>query len=116
MSKRSSLAKNSPREKHRFFPRLLHKPPFAYGALSAKGERIAPSPLVPAASCCRRVPMLQRWQHMALALRCRSCLLVLQEHLAACSRLPSRSAIMFLLHGVVLADLTAQTTTSGLGA
>ena len=55
--------------------------------------------------------MLQRWQHMALALRCRSCLLVLQEHLAACSRLPSCSAIMFLLHGVVLADLTAQTTT-----
>ena len=39
-------------------------------------------------------------------------LLVLQEHLAACSRLPSCSAIMFLLHGVVLADLTAQTTTS----
>ena len=55
--------------------------------------------------------MLQRWQHMALALRCRSCLLVLQEHLAACSRLPSRSAIMFLLHGVVLVDPTAQTTT-----
>ena len=56
--------------------------------------------------------MLQRWQHMALALRCCSCLLVLQEHLAACSRLPSRSAIMFLLHGVVLVDPTAQTTTS----
>ena len=59
--------------------------------------------------------MLQRWQHMALALRCRSCLLVLQEHLAACSRLLSRSAIMFLLHGVVLVDPTAQTTTSALG-
>ena len=55
--------------------------------------------------------MLQRWQHMALALRCRSCLLVLQEHLAASSRLPSRSAIMVLLHGVVLVDPTAQTTT-----
>ena len=55
--------------------------------------------------------MLQRWQHMALALRCRSCLLVLQEHLAACSRLPSRSAIMFLPHVVALADLTSSDTT-----
>ena len=55
--------------------------------------------------------MLQRWQHMALALRCRSCLLVLQEHLVACSRLPSRSAIMFLPHVVALADLTSSDTT-----
>mgnify|MGYP002835047901 CR=1 FL=1 len=52
--------------------------------------------------------MLQRWQHMALALRCCSCLLVLQEHLAACSRLPSCSAIMFLPSEAVHAEINLQ--------
>ena len=72
--------------------------------------------------CPRRTPHATAWAPGALpGVACTLAswslmlLLVLQEHLAACSRLPSCSAIMFLLHGVVLADLAAQTTTDGRG-